>query len=239
MNEYSGFQIGAFVAPLTAATTNPLLQDADPALYQAINFFQAMLALYLGSRFDAEVTKSGLPDLAGKVSSLAIPFDPVPQLQQEGLAPPFLAIFPVTETFAEHTRNWPHLVAHWRLLYVLPPLTPAQFLQLYPFLRAVAKVIFDRNEQGHDPGYASDALFCALGGIEQIAITDTHYGTIESLKTELYFPCLSMDLEVAERKMGAAAAQTAFAGIDTTLNVTDADGVSNPLTVAATSEALT
>lgn len=234
--EYSGFAIGNFVAPLTAATTHELLQDADPALYATLGFFQAMIATYLGARWDAEMTKAGLPALVGQVTTLAIPFDPLPQLQQEGLAPPFLAIFPVDETYAERSRNWGHVIANWKLLFVMPPLTPAQYLQLYPFLRAVGKVIYDRLEQGHDPAWQADALFCAQGGIEQIRITSTRYGSIASLQTELYFPTLDMDLEVMERKMPTPG-QPHFAGIDSTLQTTDADG-SNALAALSTQQDL-
>lgn len=227
--EYSGFQIGEFVAPLTSSTTNSLLADADPALFQTLAFVAAMLELYLGARFDAEVARAGVVaagggSLAGKIAAQALPFDPLPRLQQAQITPPFLAIFPVEESFKERTRNWPHVIGQWKLLYVLPPLTPAQQMQFGPILRAIAKTIFDRLEQGHDPAYASDAQFCALGGIEQLSITRARYGSIPLLQTQTYFPCLEMELEVQERKMGAAAAQTPFAGFDASAQTTAPDG---------------
>lgn len=230
--EYSGFQVGNFVAPLTSSTANALLEDADPALYQTLAFVAAMLQLYLGARFDAEVARAnvvgaGGASLAGGISTTAIPFDPLPRLQQAQLTPPFLAVFAIEETFKERARQYPHLIASWKLLYVLPPLTPAQEMQLGPLLRAIGKTIFDRIEQGYDPSYASGQQFCALGGIEQIAITRARYGTIPGLQAQAYFPCLEMELEVQERKMPAAAAQTPFAGLDASLTV-PGDGGLNP-----------
>lgn len=237
MTEYSGFQIGAFVSPLTAATTNSLLQDADPALFAALNYFQAVLQVHLGARFDAEVTKAGLASLAGKVSSLAIPYDPMPHLQQAQLEPPFLALYTPRERPTEKTRNWYHVEADMKLLWCLPPLSPAQYLQLYPMLRAVAKVVLDRNEQGHDPAYLSDARFCQLGGIEAIAIIETRYGTIQGPRTELFFPCVEMDLQVFERRMTAPGVGP-LVGFDGTVSSTDPQGA-NPLALANFQEALT
>jgi len=236
--EYSGLQIGGFVAPLTASTTNALLQDADPALFWITSYVQQMLITYLGARFDAEMTRAGLTANVGHIASTTVPFDPLPRLQQAGLDPPLLALFPVSDAFEERTRNWPHLMGTWKLLYILPPLTPAQTLQLYPLLRAIGKVIFDRLEQGHDPAWQSDANALTLGGIEQLRIEHAEYGSVPGLKSEIYFPALSMTLEVQERKVGAAAAQTALAGLDSTVNTTDADG-SNPITILQTSQDLT
>ncbi|WP_437489458.1 hypothetical protein WME75_10750 [Sorangium sp. So ce1014] len=220
---YAGFRIGQFTSPLTSATTNSLLQDADPALHTVLAYYQAVLTTHLGARFDAEVTRAELPDLSGRISTLAIPYDPLPFLTQAQLTPPFLALFVVSERPSEKTSNWYHLEETWKLQWVLPPLGPAQYLQLYPFLRAVAKVILDRTEQGYDPTYQSGALVFNLAGIEEIQISEARYGSLQSLNTELFFPTVEMDLTVFERRMDAPGVEN-LTEIGGTISVADAEG---------------
>lgn len=229
MSDYASLQVGAFVAPLDPSTAHSLLQDADPALFAVLGFVQAVLQAHLGARFDAEVVKAGLPALAGKISALAIPYDPLPFLQQAQLEPPFVALYVPRERSEGKTRQYYHLVETWKLLWVLPPLTPAQFLQLSSFRRAVFKVVNDRIDQGYDPAYQDGAQVVEAGGIEQINVVEASYGTIQGLRTELFFPAVELEIEVMERRM-ATPGLDSLAGVDGSVKVNNPDGT-NPLTL--------
>ena len=231
--EYVSLQFGGLATPLTASTAHPLLQDADPALWTVLQFYQALIPIHLGARWDAEFTMAGLTQFVGNASSgqhkstaLALPYDPVPFLQSTQLLPPLLAVFPVEETFSEHTRNWVQSAQQWKVLWVLPPLVVDQYYSLSPFLRAAAKVLAERTEGGHDPGWNSDANIVTLGTIAYIGVTRARYGNIPKLTSELLFPTLELELEVREQKSptSQAAGQTALAGDDATINVTDSTG---------------
>lgn len=223
------FQVGAFVSPLTSATTNSLLQDADPALYNALKFYQAVLSTHLGARWDAEVTKAGLAQYVGKITTLAVPFDPAPYLTQGGYQPPILALFTVSEKITDRTRAWYQIEADWKLQWILPPLTPDQFLQLYPFLRAAGKVITDRTYLGYDPSYQSGARFCAVGGIAQLDLGPPRYGAIPGLDTKLFFPAVEYEMTVIERRMPTPGLLP-LTGVDSSISVTDPQGA-NPLPI--------
>jgi hypothetical protein len=223
MSDYASFQVGAFVSPLTAATTNALLDDADPAIAVTLAYYAACLQTHLGARWDAEVVKAGLPALAGAMTTLAIPYDPIPFLTSAALVPPFLALYTVSETPVELTRHHYRLAAEWKLLLVLPTLTPAQYLQLSPFLRAAAKVLLDRTEQGYEPTYQSGARFAIAAGLEQIRIDRTSYGNIQGATTNLFFPTLGMDITACERRMTTPGLQS-LTGLDGTTTVVDANG---------------
>jgi hypothetical protein len=226
------FQVGSFVSPLTAATTNPLLQDADPALNAALSFYQAVISIHLGARFDAEMTKAGLAQYVGQISAEIVPYDPLPYLQQAGLAPPLLALYTVSEKILERTRAYYQVEADWKLLWIMPPLNAAQFEQLNGFLRAVSKVITDRTILGYDPSYQSGALFCEVGGIEQLDLGPVRYGAIQGLQTNLFFPTIEFEMTAYERRMSTPGLLT-LAGTDTTIQVTDDTGA-NPITVVQT-----
>lgn len=237
MSDPQGFKFGAFVAPLTAETTNGLLADADPALAGALAFYAEVLTVHLGARWDAEVTAANLPALVGKLTALAIPYDPLPYLTQAQLQPPYLALYVVSERSHEHTRNWQRTEADWRLTLVLPPLTPAQHLRLAPILRAAAKVIVDRTEQGYDPSVNGGALAWNAAGIDEIVVTEARYGTIQALKSELFFPAVEIDLTVCEQKYPTPGLKT-ITGLDGTVQSAGPSGT-NALPIADFQEDLT
>lgn len=233
MSDYARFQVGQFVSPLVAATTNSLLADADPALAVTLAYYQACIATHLGARWDAEVTKAGLPTLAGAMTTLAIPYDPIPYLSSAMLQPPFLALYTATEESEELTRGWYHVKSEWKLLYVLPPLTPAQYLELYPFLRAVAKVVRDRTEQGFEPTYQAGARFAVAAGLESIRLGAARYGNIAGATTNLFFPTLDLDITVTERRMTTPGLDT-LTGIDGNVQVVDTNGTDDVAPFAIT-----
>ena len=199
--EQAAFRVGNFRAPLTASTANALLQDADPAIYTMLAFYKTMLEIHLGARFAAEAAAAGLvlpQGTAPAVVGMAVPYDPVPYLQEAQYVFPVLALFAVEERAEEHTRHRFNTMASWRLVYALPPLTPSQLLKLVPILRAVHKVLLDRTEVGYDPAYLSGAVVAQLAGLEEYAIITTRYGTIRTLDSRTHYPALDMEIRAVE-----------------------------------------
>lgn len=223
MTQYSGFRVGNFVGPLTADTTNPLLQDADPALYWTLDYFKSMIQTYLGARWDAQMTLVGLTQYVGKASTAALSFDPLPFLQVSGVQPPILALFPVKDRPAELTRAWYHVVQEWKLLWILPPMDAAQFNQLSSLLRAAGKILQDRIENTLDPSWQSGTPFAQLGGIEEIRMEEIGYGQVPDLSTNLFLPTLFATLQVKERR-GVIDGIEDLEGASATVAVQDADG---------------
>ena len=224
--EQQYFQFGNLVSPLPSATTNALLQDADPALWAVLGYYQAVLQIHLGARFDAEMTKAGLSQFVGKCSSRALWCDPAPFLAQAQLTPPFLAVFRASDERSERTRNWVETDDAWKALWVLPPFTLDQHLALSPFLHAAGKALLDRTELGYDPSYQSGATVCSLGGISRIDVKRIAYGNMPTAG-DLFFPTIELELHVEELKQPCAsppATRNPFTGTDVTVTTTDTTG---------------
>ncbi len=223
MTLYSGFQVGNFVGPLTANTTNSLTQDADPAIYYTLDYFKTMLQTYLAARFDSQMTAAGLTQHVGKAFTTALPYDPLPFLQSSGVQPPFLALFPEVDKPQELTRSWYEVEEQWQMLWVLPPMDSAQFAQLYSILRAAGKTIQDRLENTRDPAWQNGTPFAELAGLQEIRLNEVRYGSIERLETNLFFPALSASFTAKERRMPTPNLQD-FVDMAVTIAVQDEDG---------------
>jgi hypothetical protein len=232
MSDASTFQVGNVVFPLPSSTANSLLQDADPVIYQALAFYQAILSIHLGARWNAEVTAAGLSKYSGKISTLIVPFDPLPFLTQAGFDPPVLALYPTSEESTERTRAWYQGGRALTLAWVLPPFTVENRNRLAPFLGAAVKVLRDRTILGYDPGYQSGALFAQLAGLEQFDLGRATYGGIAGLQTNMVFPTVTLELVAYERRMVTPGLAT-LAGTDGTITVADDDNPS-PITVVQT-----
>jgi hypothetical protein len=225
VSDQNTFQVGAVTFPLTSSTANSLLQDADPGIYQILAFYQAVLSIHLGARWDAEVTAAGLAKYAGKITTLAVPFDPVPFLTQTGFVPPILALYPTREGSSERTRAFYQGTGSLTLAWILPPFTAESCNRLYPFLRAAIKVIRDRTILGYDPAYESGALFAQLAGLAQLDLGQATYGAVPGLQTNMVFPAVTLELVAYELRMQTPALET-LAGTDGTITVADNDNPS-------------
>jgi len=221
--EYTGFKIGEFVSPIVAATTNPLLQDADPALNTLSAFYRAVLVSHLGARFDAEVAKSGLTGKVGTIAANFVPYNPVPYLTQTQLQFPLLALFVTGETIHDVTSNVYQSKGEWTLQWILPHLTAAQCEQLHPILRAVAKVIVAKTCQGYDTEYLTGTQILALAGIGEIELGKVTFGTMNPPTTNLFFPTVEIELIVTENK-NETPGLLDFEGVDGNIKVADPQG---------------
>jgi hypothetical protein len=202
--EESTFKVGGIIFPLTAATTNSLLQDADPTLYYALDYFAGVLQIHLGARWAAEATLAGRADLASSIVAYKIPFDPAPYLTEEQLKFPLLSLFTVREDIQDKTNVFSNTNAVWSLNFLLPPLRGEQAERLMPILRVVPKVILNRLRMGWDPNYNAGQLPWALSKGMAFEILSVSYGSYEGLGN-LSFPSTQIELRVSEREADASA----------------------------------
>src|SRR5258708_747468 len=78
----SAWFYGGILFPLAATSANSLLQDADPALFQALAFYAFVLNKYLGPRFVTESAAVAYQDSKQQpISSLVeaqVAYNPLP-----------------------------------------------------------------------------------------------------------------------------------------------------------------
>lgn len=220
MTDYTRFQIGGFVSPLSNSTANSALKDADPALYEALSFWEGILNVHLGDRWDAECAALGIDYelIAGSV-----PYDPLPLFQEAQFKLPLLAVYRVSGQHGDRTVNKHHEVCRWGLDWILPPLTAGQLERLNPFLSAADKVLFDRTEQGFDPAYQAGLSVWEECLIERIDIKSSAYqwlqnrgpgSGLQSSSVNSAFPTLHLEIDVTERVMPLSSDFDVLAGID-------------------------
>lgn len=212
-SDYRQFNYGATTYPLAPVGTT-LLQDVDPALYQALSFFESVLLSYLAARIGNLSTLGvGLPFTTPVKSK--VPYDPAPYLQELQAQFPLLAVYRVSDEYADHTVTWPHRIGRWKAQLVLPPLSAGQMEMVYPILKASGDVLQDRIENTMDPGYLAGAAVWALAGLESIKLVGGTYGRWDA-GGNLVFQTATWDLIVKEivRPPPAGTFQ-ALAGIDT------------------------
>src|SRR3974377_626799 len=104
--ERSTFGWGSAVYPITSATANSSLQDIDPSLYYALDYFAAVLQTSLGARWAVECAAANRPDLASSVVASKVPFDPTQFLTETQFSLPILAVFRESATNDERTVIW-------------------------------------------------------------------------------------------------------------------------------------
>lgn len=221
MAENDAFKVGAVNYPLTAATTNSLLRDADPAIYWTLEFYKSVINTYVRPRLLAEVALlQGVPITTGVLHTCH--FDPGPALLEhpENLFP-LLAAYRSSTVFNQVTLTWDHGESEWEIAYVLPALHWPARRKLLPVLKAVNDVILDRTRQGWDTAYASGAQVLAsasYANLETIDLMRSRYGRYEDGEG-LYYEALICTMRVRERVMPPADGTFADLGdVDTNLD---------------------
>lgn len=234
MADYDSFRNGSVDYPLTAATTNTLLQDADPSLHHALLFLAAVLRLDIGARLLAQAALEGLN--LGDAVKQTIHVEPAPFLYANQLSFPTLAIYRKNETYSEKTIAHDQDVSEWEYAYVLPPLTPRQQATLQPILRAAATSIRHACEQGFHPGYNDGQKVWQVAGLMSVRPVGVRYGGYEPIsEVGNYYRAIVGSLQVAERSMPNTNF-VAFAGVDGVIPsvdpVEDEGAEENAITVA-------
>lgn len=213
--------------PLPAATTSPLLADADPALYLALDFIAAMIRQYVGARLVAEAARSDCGASITDAVMTALPYEPGPYLMAEQMPLPALFLFRRTSKSNYATLARSHATGVLECNYVLPALSPAQAERILPVRHAIELVLADRIENGQDdaytpPGGTLGEPVWLRAGIEEIEFgTDIHYGGFEGVGS-LYLPALTMTIAVKERHKGAPGIP--LTGLRERVAIRDADG---------------
>lgn len=226
---YGTFAIGNTVYPLTASTSNTLLQDADPTLYWMLQFFASSLETYFGQRWAAEMTKAGinLPSPVG----MQFPNNPFPYLQDVGAKFPILAIYWVDGTFLEKTISYEREQSNIEIAWVFPPLTLSEMEQVGPFLKTVKDVLQDRSDEGADPNFMNSFDWGQAAGFDWLQMGSFHRVQIPHTKTNLPFEALVMQCKIRMRNMPVAEQFAPLDEVDTTLNLAPSDGYVTPDTV--------
>lgn len=230
MADYTHFQWGGVTFPMGTSLANPsrpLLRDADPALYWALQYWQAMIIQYMGARLIAEVGfMTGLP-IASAVLDTAH-FDPTPYLlDHPEFKFPLLAAYRVEDTFGQRTVTWENTTSQWEVTYVLPRLHWAGARRFIPFLHAVTVCLDNRTTQGFDASYLNGAQVWGAGyaNLESIGFTSARYGRFDDADGVAYYS-VSMRATVKERVMPVSGDLSTFAGAASTLDIRDAETAS-------------
>lgn len=226
MADYDTFAHGGVTFPLTDSTSNSLLEDADPVIYRALEFFQNQIETHLGDRWEAEVA---LTTLTGRpIVAYAIPYDPAPYLNTEQLKFPLLAVYRASTAFGERTATWRNDICKVHVAFVLPPLDAGQAERLLPILNGVKAVIDHQTEQGFystftpADGDAGDDVWL-LSGLEKIDVRNASFGSYETT-SGLHFPSIVFDVDVHERVMPVDGAFGEFEGADVSEDLDNESG---------------
>lgn len=212
---YGTFNHGGATYPLTADLSGSLLRDADPALYYALAFFEAVITRHLSDRLLAQAAQAGVTEIR-KAVAVKVPYDPRPWLQETQLPSfPLLAVHRVASRYGVASSSYMRNEATWMVSYTLPSLTAAQFEQIGPILHAIESVLLNRIENTFDPAYRNGASVWALAGIEEITLESASFGTFITT-SNIMLPTWVGTLKVRERDMPApdAAFDGNFAGLD-------------------------
>lgn len=223
--ELSSFTVGGVTFPLATGTGNALLRDADPALYFALAFWQAMLVQHAGPRLVAEFTAAGIVDakgepLTGPVATV-VPYDPGPYLGETQFAFPLLAAFRKASRTKWFAAGFEHETTDVAVLYILPPLDSAQAEKILPILGAIYKVLRARTSQQFDPGYTPPGgsgpqpgpWTAGFANLESVAFTKCSHGMMPGAGT-LVFPALLAECELVERDNVNTVGMVPYEGAD-------------------------
>lgn len=200
MADYDSFQYGGITFPLTVSTANPLLKDADPALYYALAYFQSVLTTHMGARLLAQcATGPVVVDIKAAVAQVC-PYNPDPYLTETQFKYPLLAIYRNKAEDEDVTVTWPHEVQEWTVQYILPPLNSGQMERISPILSVIPKILQNRIENKFDPAFLSGADVWALAGVEAVKLVGGVWSRYEAAGN-LVFPCWTGRMVVKERVM--------------------------------------
>lgn len=211
------FRHGGVQFPLTRSTTKALLEDADPAIFHALDFFAAMLRIYIGPRLMTQARLEGLKLDDAVVKTLFV--EPSPFLLAHQFKFPLLSLHRRTEENAGASASYDRDVSEWEFAYVLPSLTPRQTEVLHPILRAAARVITQAARVGRDPAYKDGASVWELAGIERARVIRSSYGAFEAIdENPTAFRAVVGKIQVVEVGKDVADTYETFDGVTLTVD---------------------
>lgn len=223
--ERGTFQWGGTVFPVATGTGNSALQDLDPAIFYALDFWSTVLQAHLGARWQVEATNQNRADIAAAIVQDKKPYDPADYLNETQVKFPLLAVYRVSSKDRELTAVWEHTESVWNVDYVLPPMTAGELENIGPFLFAVFRVLVQRTTNGADPSYQSNAQVwsASFAGIEEVAFESCEVGNWKSA-AGLTFPTMHAVFRCVERQKVPAGAFDPLNGTDISENLVSSDG---------------
>lgn len=217
------FRHGGVEYPLTDATTNGLLEDADPALFYAAQLFESVLETYVEPRLLAQTALEGwrLPSAV----ETTIHFEPTPFLLSDKFNFPILCVYRVEETWTQQNVAFDRSDSIWEWAYVLPPMTPVEIEKLHPILRSVAVTICTFANQSFDPEFEAGATLRDLSGIQKMIAGPVRYGVWEAIdKQDKWWRTVTGKLLVQERDDIVTEEFGSFDGVNIHIDETSPDG---------------
>jgi hypothetical protein len=257
MVDYNQFQVGGVVHPLSTSSANSLLQDADPVLFYALDFWAYVINTYEGPRLLQALTAAGITAPQGRPITSAVmatyPYEPLPEYLEHQMRLPFLAAYRTDVQTEWETVGWEVDSTALEVLYCLPPLDAAGAERILPILNAIKQALRRKTTDAWDPGYTppggvlGDQFDSApYANVEEIGFGEDRRRTGGLLRMgqhgwlqgvgDLHFPTLRLRAYVRERDAynPTQGGPSKFAGADITGNVLADDGTR----VLATSSAV-
>ena len=248
--DYSVFQVGPAVFPLTTASGDSLLWDGDRALWFLLDFSRFCVEHYLGDRLVAEMSAAGMllsdgSPITSAVSS-SLSYDPQPYMSSEQLQFPLLAVYRKSVAEKRERVGFEDDLTTFGANYILPPLGAAQAERILPILGAVWKVLRAKTSQGWDPAYIPRGGLVAqpgpfyppYGNLDELGLVKASFGVMQGAGS-LVFPTLLMEGYMKERDNPppqSVAHLAPYEGADVTTTIAAPDGTTTG-TVAAISTA--
>lgn len=233
--ELAAFRFGAASYPLTEATTNTLLEDADPAIARAIPYLAAMCEYYFGERLLRECERHSLRLPRAVVATAAI--EPEPSLFADQFQFPMLTLYRVKDVWDEATIAYDKSTAIWEFSYLLPPLTPVQARAIQPILRAASVTLRRVIHLGQHKDYKNNEPVWANAGIHKARLVEAVYGTWEKVdNVDKYYRALTGTISVMERELPRPDAYDDIEGTDATIDQRASDGTLVPSVAEVTVE---
>ena len=229
MADYGPFKYGVVTYPIPTDGTElggvgaTLLRDADPALFYTIEFYKSIIETYVGPRLLQEATAAGFTTITQPVGDW-LPLNPEHFLLEDQIRFPLLAAYRKGSK-SEWIGSWKLNVSEVEVVYVLPPMTSAEGEKLLPALRAIEKLIDNKTNQGSDPNYTPSAPtgtpgepFWTRAGLTSCGFKSARYGSFAT-DASLYFPALTMTIELKERNEYALATLDTLTGADVAVDL--------------------
>jgi hypothetical protein len=230
---YGAFQRGAVSFPLPLGSGgDTLLQDADPAIYFILDYFQFEVRNFIEDRLVQDAALAELGGMQGILHGVGetCSFDPEPFLSQDQFSFPLLGVWRKTTQWRQETASYEGSKTEISVLYAFQPMTAGQMERLAPTLHALAEMFSHQTTQGWDPlytppgGYEGEQPWAlALAGIEEIGLTGCTYGRMPVKGADMVFPAVLIDGYIIERDNYVKTGGT-YAGADITAGIVATDG---------------
>lgn len=226
MADYAQFKFGGATYPLTSSLANPLLRDADPSLWYAIEYFASVITTHVEARLLAECAQAPAIAAITKAVAYVTSVDPTVVLLESQVQFPLLSVYRRSDEYDQRTLAYDHATSEWGVEFVLPPLSPAQYERVYPILKAVRDTLLDRIENTFDPGYQNGAKVWQLAQLESVRLTKGRFGSYDHDTGNLVFPAFMGTLLVKERQMPLEAQFEKLSGVDIVVDAASSIGPS-------------